>query len=97
MSINYCSAEEAVRLIEDGDHVYIQGSTSTPEVLCQALADRGNELRNVTLYSAFAVTKGPAPYCKPEYKESFLVDSFFVSNAARKRIAEGYRTKTPRL
>ncbi len=97
MSINYCTPEEAVRLIEDGDHVYIQGSTSTPEVLVKALADRGNELRNVTLYSAFAVTKGPAPYCKPEYKESFLVDSFFVSNAVRKWIDEGYGTMTPRF
>ena len=97
MSINYCSAEEAVRLIEDGDHVYIQGSTSTPEVLVKALADRGSELRNVTLYSAFAVTKGPAPYCKPEYKESFLVDSFFVSNAVRQWIDEGYGTMTPRF
>lgn len=97
MSINYCSADEAVRLIENGDHVYIQGSTSTPEVLVEALARRGNELRNVTLYSAFAVTKGPAPYCKPEYKEAFLVDSFFVSNAVRKYIDEGYGTMTPRF
>lgn len=97
MTINYCSAEEAVKLIESGDHVYIQGSTSTPEVLVKALADRGHELRNVTLYSAFAVTKGPAPYCKPEYKDSFLVDSFFVSNAVRQWIAEGYGATTPRF
>ncbi len=97
MSINYCSAEEAVKLIESGDHVYIQGSTSTPEVLCQALADRGHELRDVTLYSAFAVCKGPAPYCKPEYKDSFLVDSFFVSNGVRQWIAEGYGVTTPRF
>lgn len=91
------SADEAVKLIESGDHVYIQGSTSTPEVLVEALARRGNELRDVTLYSAFAVTRGPAPYCKPEYKDSFLVDSFFVSNAVRQYIAEGYGTMTPRF
>ncbi|MDE7381763.1 MAG: 4-hydroxybutyrate CoA-transferase [Muribaculaceae bacterium] len=97
MKANYMTAEEAVKLIESGDHVYIQGSTSVPEVLVAALADRGNELRDVTLYSAFAVTKGPAPYCKPEYKESFLVDSFFVSNSVRQWIAEGYGTMTPRF
>lgn len=96
-NVNYMTAEEAVKLIESGDHVYIQGSTSVPEVLCQALADRGNELRGVTLYSAFAITKGPAPYCKPEYKDSFLVDSFFVSNSVRQWIAEGYGTMTPRF
>lgn len=97
MNINYVSAAEAVKLIESGDHVYIQGSTSVPEVLVQALADRGSELRDVTLYSAFCVAKGPAPYCKPEYKESFLVDSFFVSNSVRQWIADGYGTMTPRF
>ena len=66
MSIKYMSAEEAVKLIENGDHVYIQGSTSVPEVLVKALADRGGELRDVTLISGFCVAKGPAPYCKPE-------------------------------
>lgn len=96
-SIKYTTPEEAVKLIESGDHVYIQGSTSVPEILVKALADRGSELRDVTLYSAFAVTKGPAPYCKPEYKESFLVDSFFVSNSVRKWIDEGYGTMTPRF
>lgn len=95
--IKYVSAAEAVRLIENNDHVYIQGSTSVPEVLCQALADRGPELRNVTLYSAFAVTKGPAPYCKKEYLDSFNVDSFFVSNSVRQWINEGYGTMTPRF
>lgn len=95
--INYMSADEAVRLIESGDHVYIQGSTSTPEVLVEAMTRRAHELHDVTVYSAFAVTKGPAPYCKPEYKDIFLVDSFFVSNAVRKYIAEGYGTMTPRF
>ncbi|MBO5028354.1 MAG: acetyl-CoA hydrolase/transferase family protein [Muribaculaceae bacterium] len=95
--MDYVSAAEAVKLIESGDHVYIQGSTSVPEVLCQALADRGHELRDVTLYSAFCVAKGEAPYCKPEYKESFLVDSFFVSNSVRRWINEGYGTMTPRF
>lgn len=91
------TAAESVKLINSGDHVFIQGSTSIPEVLVAALADRGNELRGVTLYSAFAVAKGPAPYCKPEYKDSFLVDSFFVANSVRKWIDEGYGTMTPRF
>lgn len=91
------SAADAVKLVKSGDHVYIQGSTSIPEVLCQALADRGHELRGVTLYSGFGVAKGPAPYCKPEYKDSFLVDSFFVNNAVRRWIADGYGSMTPRF
>ncbi len=99
MSINlrYTTADEAVKLIENGDHIYIQGSTSTPEVLCRALADRGNELRNVTLYSAFAVCKGEAPYCKKEYLDTFNVESFFVSNGVRRWIQEGYGSTIPRF
>lgn len=63
----------------------------------QALADRGHELRDVTLYTGFAVAKGPSPVCRPEFKDSFLVDSFFVSNSFRKWIAEGYGSVTPRF
>ena len=91
------TAEEAVRLIENDDHVFIQGSTSTPEVLCHALAERGKELRNVTLYSAFAVCKGEAPYCKKEYLEAFNVESFFVSNGVRRWIQEGYGSTISRF
>ncbi|MDE6695862.1 MAG: 4-hydroxybutyrate CoA-transferase [Muribaculaceae bacterium] len=99
MNINprYMTAEEAVKIIENGDHVFIQGSTSTPEVLCSALAERGKELRNVTLYSAFAVCKGEAPYCKKEYIEAFNVESFFVSNGVRRWIQDGYGSTIPRF
>lgn len=96
-SIKYVSAEEAVKHIESGDHVYIQGSTSLPETLVEALAARGNELRGVTIYSGFAVARRRSPLCRPEYKDSFLIDSFFVSNAFRDWIAEGYGTMTPRF
>ncbi len=96
-SINYVSADEAVRLIRSGDHVYIQGSTSIPETLCVAMARRGNELRDVIIYSGFAVADRPAPYCKPEYKDSFIVNSFFVNNSNRHWIAEGYGSMTPRF
>ena len=34
------SAAEAVKLIKSGDSVFIQGSTSIPEVLVQAMTDR---------------------------------------------------------
>lgn len=95
--VKYMTAQEAVRLIESGDHVYIQGSTSIPEVLCEALAQRGHELKNVVVYSGFAVARRPSPLCCPEFKDSFLIDSFFISNAFRNYINEGYGTMTPRF
>lgn len=95
--IEYISANEAVKLIESGDHVYIQGSTSIPEELVEALSNRGDELKDVTVYSAFAVAKRPSPLCQERYKDTFLIDSFFVSNAFREWIAKGYGTMTPRF
>lgn len=95
--INYVSAAEAVKLIESGDHIYLQGSTSIPEALSQALADRGDELRDVTIYTGFGVGRGPSPLCRPEYKDSFLINSFFVNNTVREWIAQGYGSMTPRF
>lgn len=96
-TINYVSAAEAVKLIESGDHIYLQGSTSTPELLEQALADRGHELRNVTVITGFGVCRGRSPLCRPEFKDTFLVNSFFVNNGFREWIDEGYGSMTPRF
>lgn len=95
--MNFVSAAEAVKLVKSGDHVYLQGSTSIPEALSQALADRGPELRDVTIYTGFGVARGPSPLCKYEYKDSFLIDSFFVNNSVRQWIHEGYGSTTPRF
>lgn len=96
-SINFISADEAVKLIESGDTVYLQGSTSTPEELELALSKRGPELRNVKIITGFGVCRGRSPLCNPDYKDSFLVNSFFVNNAFRAWINEGYGSMTPRF
>lgn len=93
----YMSADEAVKLIKNGDHVYIQGSASIPEVLVDAMTRRGHELRDVTLYQIFAVARRVAPYCKPEFRDSFLVEAFFISNAVREWINAGYGNANPRF
>lgn len=95
--LKFVSAEEAVKLIESGDHIYVQGSTSTPEVLLDAMVGRAHELRDVTVYSGFGITKREAPYCKPEYKDIFRVESFFTNNSVRKYINEGYGSLIPRF
>ena len=95
--IKFVSAEEAVKLIQSGDHIYVQGSTSTPEVLLDAMTARAHELRDVTVYSGFGISKREAPYCKPEYKDIFRVESFFTNNSVRKYINEGYGSLIPRF
>lgn len=86
---NYMTAEEAVRLINSGDSIYIQGSTSIPEVLCDALAARGSELKDVIVYSGFGVGRRDAPYATPELKDSFKPVSLFIANSVRKAINRG--------
>lgn len=95
VKVNYMTADEAVRLIKSGDHVFIQGSTSIPEVLVEAMARRGNELRNVRLYQGFAVAKGPAPYCRDECADAFYPDPCFISNSVREWIDKGNGSTTP--
>lgn len=92
---NYMTADEAVGLIKSGDRVFIQGSTSIPEVLCEAMARRGSELRNVRLYQGFAVARGAAPYCREELADAFYPDPCFVSNSVRDWIAAGNGSTTP--
>lgn len=93
--MKYISPSQAVSLIDSGDSIYIQGSTSIPEILCQALADRGNELKDVTIYAAFAVGRCEAPFCRPEYKDAFNIKSLFVANNIRRWLADGYGTTIP--
>lgn len=93
----YMTADEAVKLINSGDHVFIQGSTCIPEILCEAMARRGGELRDVTIYNAFAVARRPAPYAVPELADSFFVESFFVSNSVRSYIGDGFGSCIPRF
>lgn len=91
------TADEAVRLVKSGDHVFVQGSGSIPEALIAALARRGHELHDVILYNAFAMGRRVSPLCDPALKDSFLIDSFFVSNAVRGWVNQGYATTTPRF
>ncbi|MBR5102519.1 MAG: acetyl-CoA hydrolase/transferase family protein [Muribaculaceae bacterium] len=93
--MNYMTADEAMRLIKSGDSIFIQGSASVPNLLEEALARRGNELLGVKIYSAFNLYKGDAPFCKPEYKDAFLINSVFLSADQRRWVNEGYGSVIP--
>ena len=93
--MNYVSADEAMALVRSGDWVFFQGSTSVPVILQEALAKRHDELRDVKIVSGFNITKGPAPFCKPEYRDSFVVNSLFLCSDQRQYVAEGYGSLIP--
>ena len=93
--MKYTTAAEAVRLIQSHSSVYIQGSTSIPETLVRAMADRAGELTDVKVYSAFAVGAFDAPYCQPENRESFLVNSPSRQNNPPPGAPEGHGQPSP--
>jgi len=93
--MKFVSAADAVKLIKSGDSVFIQGSTSIPEVLVKAMTDRAPELRDVKVYSAFAIGRSDAPYAKAELRDSFEPLTFFVANNLRNAMKEGVAQTIP--
>lgn len=81
------SAEEAVSIIDSGDNLFIHSAGAAPQKLVQALADRADELHNVSIYQLH--TEGQAPYAKPEYANAFRVKNLFVGSNTRRAVNDG--------
>ncbi len=81
MNITYTSHKEAVKLVENGNRVFIQGSAATPVSLVNALLDRAEELNNVELTAI--TTYGKINWNRPEVLKSFYLNSLFVSENVR--------------
>ncbi|MBX2944718.1 MAG: acetyl-CoA hydrolase/transferase family protein [Cyclobacteriaceae bacterium] len=81
------SAREAVKVIESGNRVFVHGSAATPQFLLKALAKRAHELKHVELVAVS--TLGELELAKPEYAESFYINSLFVSENIRGAINDG--------
>jgi acyl-CoA hydrolase len=77
----YVSAEEAVKIVASGNRVFIHGSAATPVVLVKALQNRHSELSNVELVSI--TTLGDINFNSPEFRDSFFINSLFVSANTR--------------
>ncbi|WP_316746707.1 acetyl-CoA hydrolase/transferase family protein [Pedobacter gandavensis] len=78
---NYSTAEQAVQIIKSGDRVFIHGSAATPVHLVKTLQKRYNELKNVEITSI--TTLGDIDFNQSPYRESFFVNSLFVSANTR--------------
>ncbi len=81
IEVKYISAQEALKIVQPGNRVFIHGSAATPVCLVEALQDRHHELDNVELVSI--TTLGKVNFDKPEHRKSFFFNSLFVSAATR--------------
>ena len=75
------SAEEAVKIIQSGNRVFIHGSAATPIHILEALQKKHEGLKNVELVSIS--TLGKINFNDPIYKDSFFINSLFVSENSR--------------
>ncbi len=89
----YLTAEEAVKIVQSNNRVYVQAAAACPTILTKALSERASELKNVEVCHLH--TEGPAPYANPELAESFHVNSFFIGKNVRHTLAAGNGSYTP--
>lgn len=92
-SITYVSPEAALSVVQSNQRVFIHGSAHTPTYLLKYLAAEANRLRNVEIVSISVY--GDLYIDKPEFKESFSLNSLFVSASLRKAVSEGYADYIP--
>lgn len=85
--IKYHSAQEALRVIQSGMRVFVQGSAQTPLFLLRELAKEAPRLNDVEL--VFITVQGDITVDKPEYEGIFNINCMFVSESVRKAVNEG--------
>ncbi|WP_313099225.1 acetyl-CoA hydrolase/transferase C-terminal domain-containing protein [Epilithonimonas sp.] len=81
---NYVSSEEAVSIIKSGDRIFGHGSACTPNLLYDELAKQSSRLSNVEMVSI--TQQGNVEIAKPQYKDSFYVNSLFTSAPVREAV-----------
>jgi 4-hydroxybutyrate CoA-transferase len=91
----WCEVDEAVRVVESGDRVFVQGACATPVPLIEALVARGEELRNVEITHLH--THGPAPYADERWVGHFSTRALFVAENLRAAVNQGRASYTPLL
>lgn len=82
--VHYSSVEEAISLINSGDRVFSHGSACTPNFLIEELARQSPRLKDVEFVSI--TQQGNVEIAKPQYKNSFYINSLFVSTPVREAV-----------
>lgn len=93
MNPSYISGEEAVKAIAPGNRVFVHGGAATPHHLLKCLAARSGELFNVEMVSISL--QGDSIVAEPKYKDSFRINSLFVSQNIRTAVNEGRADYVP--
>ncbi|MGD8897840.1 MAG: acetyl-CoA hydrolase/transferase C-terminal domain-containing protein [Acidobacteriota bacterium] len=81
------SAQEAVKVVTSGDHVWLHGGCNNPEELVKALVGRSDELENVEV--THLLTFGAADHVNPRYEKTFRHRALFTGHNVREAVNTG--------
>src|SRR6476620_6776446 len=87
------SAADAAGVVQSGQSVYLHCAAATPSVLLQALVDRAQELRDVSVVHLH--TEGPGPHLAPAMAGHFRHRALFIGPNARAAVNEGRADYVP--
>ena len=93
LPVQYVSPKEALSVIQSGNRVFVQGSAHTPTYMLRHLAEEAPRLRDVEVVSI--TLYGDVYLNKPEYKDSFRINSLFVSEPIRHSVNDGHADYVP--
>ncbi len=89
------SAEDAVKIIESGNRLFLTGNVSVPYKLLGALVKTAPNLKNVEIVQALTV--GAPAYVGPEMEGHLRVNTMFISGNIRPAVQSGRADFTPVL
>ncbi|MDD2584056.1 MAG: acetyl-CoA hydrolase/transferase C-terminal domain-containing protein [Bacteroidales bacterium] len=94
-NLKFVSAQEAVKVVKSGDHIHLSSVASAPQILINALVERGEnkEFKDVRIHHLH--TEGEAPYANPKFEGIFFHQAFFVGSNVRKSVQAGYADYIP--
>ena len=85
--------QEAVQEVKSGQRVFIGSGAAEPQLLVQALSERGAELADTQI--THILTLGIAPYADPKLEDGFRHNALFIGPNVRDAVAEGRADFTP--
>lgn len=92
LSRRITSAEEAVRLVRPGDHVFIGSGCAEPQTIVRALS-ASPDASDVEIMHI--LTLGVAPYADPRFPGPFRHNAFFIGANVRDAVQAGNADYTP--
>lgn len=90
--IQYTTAEEALKLVQSNQRIFLQGSAATPRYLIRKLIEQKSRLQDVEIVS---ITQQGIDLNTADLAGHFFVNSLFVSESNRKAVNSEYGDYVP--